>query len=133
MPKKPGATRARKQSSKPKAGKSIELVHSRVSPGQAAQQETDEIGTRSLAPAAVALVPAGTLRKEVANVSVSTTDTIAVGRALPRRREGAQRYRQNRPLITAEEYAYVKQDLKTIGLLTVLMVIIIVILSVLLT
>jgi hypothetical protein len=107
MPKKPGAARARKQSSKPKASKSIELVHSRV--------------------------PAGTLRKGVANVSVSTTDTVAVGRALPRRREGALRHRQNRPLITAEEYAYVKQDLKTIGLLTVLMVTIIVILSVLLT
>ena len=109
MPKKPGAARARKQSSKPKARKSIELVHSRIPPGQAAQQETDEIGTRSLAPAAVTFVPAGTFRK------------------------GALPHRQDRPLITAEEYAYVKRDLKTIGLLTMLMVTIIVILSVLLT
>jgi hypothetical protein len=108
MPKKPGAARARKQSSKPKARKSIELVHSRIPPGQAARQETDEIETRSLAPA-VTFVPAGTFRK------------------------GALPHRQDRPLITAEEYAYVKRDLKTIGLLTVLMVTIIVILSVLLT
>jgi hypothetical protein len=48
MPKKPGVARARKQSSKPKTRKSIELVHSRIPPGQAAQQETDEKGDASL-------------------------------------------------------------------------------------
>ena len=112
MPKKPGAARARKQSNKPKARKSIELVHSRIPPGQAAQQETDKIGTRSLAHAAVTIAPVGIRQKG------------ALGRALPSRRE--------RPLITAEEYAHVKRDLKTIGLLSVLMITIIIVLSVLL-
>jgi hypothetical protein len=115
MPKKPGVAHARKQStSKPKTHKSIELVHSRIPPGQTAQQETDKIGTRSLARAAVTIAPAGTQQKG------------ALGRAM-------QSSRRERPLITAEEYAHVKRDLKTIGLLSVLMVTIIVILSVLLT
>jgi hypothetical protein len=113
MPKKPGVARARKQpTSKPKTHKSIELVHSRIPPGQAAQQETDKIGTRSLASAAMTIAPAGTQQKG------------ALGRAMQSRRE--------RPLITAEEYAHVKRDLKTIGLLSVLMITIIIVLSVLL-
>jgi hypothetical protein len=113
MPKKPEVAHASKPSTrKPKTHNNIELVHSPIPPGQAAQQETDKMGTRSLARAALAITPAGTQQKG------------ALGRARQSRRE--------RPLITAEEYAHVQRDLKTIGLLSVLMITIIIVLSLLL-
>jgi hypothetical protein len=131
MSRKSGSTRTRVQRNKSRSQKSIELVHSHAdSPMPVAQQKA---GDRSITNATTTSVSAeASQSKEAADRSISTAEVETAHKAGQQRRERIPLRRQAVPLMTAEEQVYVRRDLTTICLLSVLMVSIIIVLYVLL-
>jgi hypothetical protein len=115
MSNKPGAARAGAQRSKPGNNKRVELINSRVSRAPTAQRGPGKVGAHT------ALTSA--------SPGQSAGESGSAGRAVQRGKKGRKTYRQARPLIATEEYAYMKQDLKTIGLLSGLMLILLLVLG----
>ncbi len=134
MPKKAGQERSKVQQSKARTSKSFELVHSYGPPVKAIQQEPREIAVEAPVPAAVALAPieapqpAGAMDRKA-----SSAGKKAVRKTGQRQGGSIPRYRRHDVLITSEEFAYVKNDLKLIAALTALMITIIIVAGIVLS
>lgn len=128
MPKKAGQGRSKVQQSKARTSKSFELVHSYVPPVEEIQQEPRDIEVEAPGPAAVALAPIEAPQSAGAtDRKASSAGKKAVRRAGQRQSGSMPRYRRHDVLITSEEFAYVKNDLKLIAALTALMIAIIIV------
>jgi hypothetical protein len=134
MPKKAGQGRSKVQQSKARTSKRFELVHSYVPPIEEIQQESREIEVEAPAPVAVALAPTDAPQSAGAtDRKASSVGKRAARRTGQRQRENIPRYRRHDVLITSEEFAYVKNDLKLIAALTALMIAIIIVAGIVLS
>lgn len=140
MPKKTTSTRGGAQRNRPKVQKNIELV--RQVP---AEQELEDTSNAEPAAASVTAVAASSedrqstaKRSETKQSEAKDTTATAVappkGSAAARvasRRQATQKAQQRAAatLVTAEHYAYVRQDLRLIAILATIMFLAIIILS----
>jgi len=151
MPKKTTASRSGAQRNRPRAQKSIEVVHQPASVTTTEQEPvTDEQTEKTLESYAATPAPATTTATSTTRTAAKTKTATPVVREEPpveqespvptapkgsaaarlaARRQGQRsQLRSSATLITAEHYAYVKRDLVTIAILASFMFVAIIVL-----
>src|SRR5450755_4309732 len=133
MPKKTTASRSGAQRNRPRAQKSIEVVHQPASVTTTEQEPvTDEQSEKTLESYAATPAPATTTATSTTRTAAKTkTATPVVREEPPVEQESpvpTAPKGSSATLITAEHYAYVKRDLVTIAILASFMFVAIIVL-----